>query len=164
MKLQGVSDANLPICRHTNRTPNKETVSDLFGYILVHLEWNFFMNSEYLLGLKAATWNNAQLDCSVKGAKLVEIESPEEDVYIRTLAHNLTENVWLGGTDVAEEGKWVWQSTGTIFSYSAWYVKQPNNYQNQDCLCLFRPFGINWNDISCADRYQYICERELFTN
>lgn len=31
-----------------------------------------------------------QLDCSVKGAKLVEIESPEEDVYIRTLANNLT--------------------------------------------------------------------------
>uniref|UniRef100_K1Q8B9 Solute carrier family 22 member 15 n=1 Tax=Magallana gigas TaxID=29159 RepID=K1Q8B9_MAGGI len=28
MKLQGVSGANLPICRHTHRTPNKETVSD----------------------------------------------------------------------------------------------------------------------------------------
>lgn len=24
-------------------------------------EWNTFMNSEYLLGLKAATWNNAKV-------------------------------------------------------------------------------------------------------
>uniref|UniRef100_A0A8W8NXL2 C-type lectin domain-containing protein n=1 Tax=Magallana gigas TaxID=29159 RepID=A0A8W8NXL2_MAGGI len=110
------------------------------------------MTSEYLLGLKAATWNNAQLDCSVKGAKLVEIHSPEEDVYIGYLANNLTGNVWLGGTDVAEEGKWVWQSTGTIFSYSAWYSGQPNNYQNQDCLCLYRPYmySLAWGDGSCA--------------
>uniref|UniRef100_K1RFL0 C-type lectin domain-containing protein n=1 Tax=Magallana gigas TaxID=29159 RepID=K1RFL0_MAGGI len=66
-------------------------------------QWNFFMNSEYLLGLKAATWNNAQLDCSVKGAKLVEIESPEEDVYIRTLAHNLTDPLEEGCPVIKEE-------------------------------------------------------------
>nr|XP_011440035.2 perlucin-like protein [Crassostrea gigas] len=154
------------MCRvHAFCRPDNTLVEESgWKYYRSRAEWNSFMNSEYLLGLEAATWNNAQLDCSVRGAKLVEIESPEEDVYIRTLANNLTETVWLGGTDVAEEGKWVWQSTGTIFSYSAWNGGQPNNYQNQDCLCLYRPYGLTWCDESCAASYQYICERELFTN
>lgn len=30
------------------------------------------------------------LDCIYKGAKLVEVESPEEDAYIQILANNLT--------------------------------------------------------------------------
>lgn len=30
------------------------------------------------------------MNCSVKGTKLVEIESPEEDAYIRSLANTLT--------------------------------------------------------------------------
>uniref|UniRef100_K1REW0 Nattectin n=1 Tax=Magallana gigas TaxID=29159 RepID=K1REW0_MAGGI len=90
-----------------------------------------FMSSEYWLGLKEATWNDAAIDCLSKGAKLVEIESSAEDNFILTLAMELTRNVWLGGTDMTVEGKWVWQSTGTIFSYSAWNGGQPNNYQNQ---------------------------------
>lgn len=44
------------------------------------------------------------------------------------------------------EGKWVWQSTGTLFSYSAWDMArgQPNNYANQDCLSLYRPYGLGF--------------------
>ncbi|XP_052692400.1 perlucin-like protein [Crassostrea angulata] len=154
------------ICRiHAFCKPDNTLVEESgWKYYRSRAEWNSFMNSEYLLGLKATTWNNAQLDCSVKGAKLVEIESPEENAYIHSLANNLTKPAWLGGTDVAEEGKWVWHSKGTIFSYSAWYSGQPNNYNNQDCLCLYRSHALTWWDDSCAASYQYICERELFTN
>eukprot|EP00105_Crassostrea_gigas_P004701 XP_011418001.2 PREDICTED: perlucin-like protein [Crassostrea gigas] len=157
------------MCRvHAFCRPDNTFVEESgWKYYRSRSEWNTFMNSEYLLGLKAATWNNAQLDCSVKGAKLVEIESPEEDAYIRSLANNLTESVWLGGTDLAEEGKWVWQSTSTLFSFSAWDTAtgQPNNFDNnQHCLILYRPFGLAWNDRECSLPYQYICERELFTD
>ncbi|XP_052692507.1 perlucin-like protein [Crassostrea angulata] len=154
------------MCRvHTFCRP-ANTLAEESGwkYYRSRSEWITFMNSEYLLGLKAQTWNNSQLNCSVKGAKLVEIESPEEDTYIRTLANNLTESVWLGGTDLAEEGKWVWQSTSTLFSFSAWPTRQPNNLDNnQHCLSLYLPNGLTWNDRECSLQYQYICERELFT-
>lgn len=157
------------ICRiHAFCKPDNTLVEESgWKYYRSRAEWNSFMNSEYLLGLKATTWNNAQLDCSVKGAKLVEIESPEENAYIHSLANNLTEYVWLGGTDVAEEGKWVWQSTGTLFAYSAWDTanRQPNNWNNQDCLSLHRPYDkLTWWDDSCARSHYYICEREIFTN
>nr|XP_034321542.1 perlucin-like protein [Crassostrea gigas] len=123
------------------------------------------MSSEYWLGLKEATWSDAAIDCLSKGAKLVEIESSAEDNFILTLAMELTRNVWLGGTDMTVEGKWVWQSTGTLFSYSAWDTArgQPNNYANQDCLSLYRPYGLTWCDECFGASYQYICEREITT-
>ncbi|XP_052695698.1 perlucin-like protein [Crassostrea angulata] len=154
------------MCRvHVFCRPDNTLVEESgWKYYRSKTKWNTFMNSEYLLGLEAVSWSTAQLDCIAKGSKLVEVESPEEDAFIRTLAINLTESVWLGGTDKDDEAKWVWHSTNLIFSYSAWYGGQPNNYQNQDCLSLYRPYGLTWCDESCEASNQYICKRETFRN
>lgn len=73
------------------------------------------------------------------------------------------ETVWLGGTDVGTEGRWVWGSDISPFTYSAWNRAkgQPNNYNNQDCLSLYRPYNLTWCDEKCETRYQYICEKGI---
>ncbi|XP_052695769.1 perlucin-like protein [Crassostrea angulata] len=158
-------ESNTKTCRIHAFCRLYSTSVDEAGWKYYRTEWATFMSSEYWLGLKEATWSDAAIDCLSKGAKLVEIESSAEDNFILTLAMELTRNVWLGGTDMTVEGKWVWQSTGTLFSYSAWDMArgQPNNYANQDCLSLYRPYGLTWCDESCGASYQYICEREIIT-
>uniref|UniRef100_A0A8W8NZ06 C-type lectin domain-containing protein n=1 Tax=Magallana gigas TaxID=29159 RepID=A0A8W8NZ06_MAGGI len=128
--------------------------------------WETFINSEYFVGLDAVTWNEAKGNCTIKGTQLVEVESSEENTFILTMAVKMTKSVWLGGTDHQVEGKWVWQSTNSELSYSAWekISGQPNNLNNQDCLCLDRSLGFAWSDRECWYRYQYFCERELFTD
>ncbi|XP_052692583.1 perlucin-like protein [Crassostrea angulata] len=125
--------------------------------------WISFMDSDYLLGREEVTWNYAQIICMKEDAKLVEIESNAEDLFVRGLAMKLTKTVWLGGTDVGTEGRWVWDSDRSPFTYSAWNraTGQPNNYNNQDCLSLYRPYNLTWCDEKCETRYQYICEKEI---
>nr|XP_011420026.2 perlucin-like protein [Crassostrea gigas] len=125
--------------------------------------WTTFMNSEYWLGRDEVTWDKAKLNCMAEDGKLVEIESYAEDNFVRALAMELTKTVWLGGTDVGTEGRWIWGSDRSPFTYSAWNRAkgQPNNYNNQDCLGLYRPYNLTWCDEKCETRYQYICEKEI---
>lgn len=154
-------------CRvHTFCRPDNTLIEESgWKYYRSRADWDTFMNSEYLLNYTVVTWSVAQANCMIKGGKLAEIESPEENNYIMSLVMKLTENVWLGGTDQDKEGSWVWQSTKKPFSYSAWArdYNEPDNARNdQDCLCVYRPYGLYWSDSHCWKLFQYICERELF--
>lgn len=126
--------------------------------------WTVFMNSEYWLGRDEVTWDEAKLNCMTEDAKLVEIGSYAEDIFVRTLAKKLTKTVWLGGTDVGTEGRWVWDSDRSPFTYSAWNIAkgQPNNYNNQNCLSLYRLYNLTWCDEKYETRFQYNCEKENF--
>ncbi|XP_062619680.1 CD209 antigen-like protein C [Saccostrea cucullata] len=125
--------------------------------------WTRFGDSEYWLGKQKVKWSTAIEECEKIGAKLVEIESSSENNFVRMLAQKLTVSVWLGATDREVEGRWRWAHTNSLLTYSDWDVShnQPNNYNNQDCLCLYVPYGRTWCDEPCDKRdYQYICERD----
>ena len=69
--------------------------------------------------------------------------------------------VWIGGTDAASEGTWVWSSTGTPLSYTNWYSAQPDNYLgNEDCLEFNWKASSpgKWNDGPCSVKRKYVCE------
>lgn len=148
---------------HNRQLSLENKVNKLTKEVKSLKEWTIFKNSEYRLGREEVSWDVAQTKCMADDAKLVEIESYEEDNFVRALATELTTTVWLGGTDVGTEGRWVWQSSRFPFTYSAWNTAkgQPNNYNDQDCLCLYRPYNLTWCDEKCETRYQYICEREI---
>lgn len=87
------------------------------------LGWTVFMNSEYWLGRDEVTWDEAkvnindvkwlmhlkwkliehifiiyfllQLNCMTEDAKLVEIGSYAEDIFVRTLAKKLTSRIFI---------------------------------------------------------------------
>ena len=69
----------------------------------------------------------------VKG-RLIESRSAAEQAFILDHTKNFC---WLGGTDVQQEGRWVWLSDGKQFSnggspvngmYTNWYDRRPDNY------------------------------------
>ena len=69
--------------------------------------------------------------------------------------------IWLGGTDEAKEGDWLWMPSGRqVLYYSAWANGQPDNYAgNENCL-IYMHNTRAWDDLDCDNEqvYRWICE------
>jgi hypothetical protein len=68
--------------------------------------------------------------------------------------------VWMGGTDAASEGTWVWSPSNTPLSYTNWPPGQPDDHGGgEDCL-MFN-WGSSpgaWNDGPCTITLKYVCQ------
>ncbi|NBS26904.1 MAG: C-type lectin domain-containing protein, partial [Gammaproteobacteria bacterium] len=152
--------------------------------------------SEYYVVTDAATWEDAKAFAAELGGSLVEIDNVVENskLYNYLKINEVgavapdgggAKYVWLGGSDAAEEGQWVWPSKKSInfnedFQTSLWGSGQghgslgsePDNFDNQDCLALgmeswpvFNPgfYGEagQWNDVDCGNKLPYVVEVDL---
>ena len=67
-------------------------------------------------------------------------------------------SVWLGGTDLASEGDWVWQGSGNDIVYDRFQPSEPNGGTAENCLIMMYENG-NWIDGSCSSPQNFhICE------
>ena len=62
---------------------------------------------------------------------------------------------WIGATDVAEEGTFIWTSDNSTVGFENWYPKEPNG-NNEDCVTICR--NEHWNDASCSSILPYVCQ------
>jgi len=69
------------------------------------------------------TWHQARDYCAARGGHLVTIGSTSENEFVYRLSGGLA---WLGATDEAEEGTWVWV-TGEPWDFTNWDEGEPNN-------------------------------------
>ena len=68
--------------------------------------------------------------------------------------------MWLGGTDVEQEGKYVWGHPGEVITRFFWIPGQPNNYRNQDCMNYYKDKGFfGWADDYCVESFHFMCEK-----
>jgi hypothetical protein len=88
---------------------------------------------------------------------LATISNKGENAFIASIFHG---NAYLGATDKASEGNWIW-ITGEPFTYSKWGHGEPNNATNsstnEDYLMMWHSAGwpspwqstapYEWNDI-----------------
>lgn len=97
----------------------------------------------YYRSLKQMTWSAAKTISEIHGGHLVTIGSAEENSF---LYNNVTARTWIGFTDEAEEGKWVWV-TGEPVTYTNWALGEPNNDRNEDYGDIsYSSNGPKWND------------------
>ncbi|XP_052081198.1 collectin-12-like [Mytilus californianus] len=118
----------------------------------------------------------AKAACERKDAHLVEIETKAENDFVKKLAQKVpNHSVWLGGTDAAKEGTWVWSSSGKPFTFKDWWKSidgrrgdEPDDYgkHGQDCLSLSKYDNYKaWYDSDCSDKHRrgdfkgIICEK-----
>ena len=90
-------------------------------------------------------WEKARTSCLSLGGDLASVGSEEENNFINSLGTNF----YLGGSDSAQEGTWVW-SDGTAWTYDKWQAGEPindNNYEN--CLIGNWRERRTWNDGTC---------------
>ena len=116
----------------------------------------------YLFCTTNATWTAARDACRAVGYQLVTIVSDAEDDYVVMTALGLEDaDWWIGLSDIAMEGTFVWAS-GSSASYRRWGSGQPNNFSNQDCGTIADGSALEtrgrWNDDDCGNSFPYVCE------
>ncbi|CAH3196636.1 unnamed protein product, partial [Porites evermanni] len=72
--------------------------------------WIGHGTSCYKLVTPSKTWENAKRECEKRYAKLVKVESREENDFIKTLLLPTDKdgNYWIGLSDSDNEGDWMW--------------------------------------------------------
>ena len=114
---------------------------------------------EHLLCPQRRSWDDAALECRVRGGRLVVLETADENERLSPRVREHTDRqFWIGATDRAEEGVFRW-TTGSTVAYDAWAGGEPNDAgSGEDCAQgNFRSVG-RWNDGRCRGRQVYVCE------
>jgi surface protein len=106
----------------------------------------------------ALPWADASAACQAAGQQLATVQSAEQNALLLAAARGNNE-VWIGGTDAASEGTWVWSPSNTPLSYTNWYPGEPNNSGGEDCL-EFQSNRLEkqWNDEGCTSKRKYVCQ------
>ena len=99
--------------------------------------------------------------CAQQGGYLAEIVSKNEQTNLNTILRDDSQ-YWIGLSDLATEGKFVWQhSFSPLREYTNWFPGEPNNINNEDCVSLWphRPQGgWGWNDERCYTYRHALCK------
>lgn len=153
------SFSDCPNCiDETAPTPNRWTMPLLkLGekryYLGIFFKANYFRATQY---------------CRFHGMHLSSITSQEEndklEKYIKDSGFG-HEHFWTSGTDLAEEGKYFWMSTGRPITFTNWNAGEPNNFEyengeQENCLELWNRDGkgLKWNDSPCSFETYFVCE------
>ncbi len=113
------------------------------------------------------SWGASRRRCRSIGAgwDLASIRSEEENEFVDALG---SDQLWIGGSDLASEGDWVWVDDGTPFwegrqngravgrAFVAWSGNEPNGGANSDCARTV-PGRAEWADLACALERQALC-------
>jgi hypothetical protein len=121
----------------------------------------------YLYCETADSWTAASNLCEAYGYRLVTLDSADELAWVQSTASSFAVTYWwLGYTDVASEGAWLWED-GSAVSYVNWCPSEPNNGHGGECVaeseedCALLNWGAGgcWNDYPCSCGWGYaICE------
>ncbi|CAL4107811.1 unnamed protein product [Meganyctiphanes norvegica] len=117
----------------------------------------------YWFNEELKNWDDAVLACASRGRALA---SPADPGAILQYAYGkysqFYSGFWLGGSDVASEGTWVWQSGEPLGDRFPWDPEnghgEPNNANGDENCLEMRIHENRYNDIQCHNTKGYICE------
>ena len=156
-----------------------------------------FQGNRYELVKDNKTWPEAASCAMERGGYLAQIDSQDEQDSLYTLIVGLeidetktiapdggrASYIWLGGNDMGEEGRWIWdgdfdgsgpqfwQGTKSGYAVNGLYNnwgREPDNYNDQDALAMAItdwPLGKagQWNDIKHTNSLFYLIEYTVQT-
>ena len=101
--------------------------------------------------------------CEEEGGYLAEIRSQSEQTNITPILES-SYFYWIGMSDLATEGEFVWQQTSTAVEegYTNWAAGQPDNkHGNQNCGILDTRWSWSWDDQRCdqVNNRRALCQR-----
>ncbi|XP_039608880.1 CD209 antigen-like protein E [Polypterus senegalus] len=136
------------------------------GWLLLNSKCYFFSSNKL-------DWDSSRDNCTSMRGHLVIIESEEEQNFLQNeLNRNGLESYWIGLTDSAVEGHFVWVDGRPLDSRLSFWGKsrdgklQPDNWnQNgqhpngEDCVQLhMKQNYTGWHDVFCSRLRKRICE------
>ncbi|XP_048752125.1 C-type lectin domain family 4 member M-like isoform X1 [Ostrea edulis] len=127
-------------------------------------DWTSFGHSCYMAIEQKKSWDSAAMKCIRYGSKLVEIETKDENDFLKNTLLKNKDNYWTGGIDDVTEGKWFWAVSGSPLNFTDWNTGEPNNaLKNEDCLEFSKHTGRKkaWNDNRCDKTMKFVCEKSV---
>ncbi|CAC5394268.1 unnamed protein product [Mytilus coruscus] len=132
------------------------------------LGWTMHEHNCYYFSSRENNWNDAKRACKRQNSMLAEATSLSKIRFLKTNAKQYLKEkdtaFWLGGSDLAYEGVWVWTTSGRKVSFTDWHTRtihEPNNWNGKEhCLELNNFLDYEWNDDNCLKRNKYICEKQ----
>jgi hypothetical protein len=124
------------------------TAAQLTGYSQEVL--NPANNHTYYL-LAPGTWTSSQAQAVALGGNLVTINDAAENAWVYATFGGTNMPLWIGLTDQASEGNFVWIS-GEPFTYGNWTAGEPNDNQGEDYAYIVEANPVlqltpgKWND------------------
>ncbi|XP_025099663.1 perlucin-like protein [Pomacea canaliculata] len=124
--------------------------------------WTAWRSSCYVFISQRLQWLEAASLCMVFGGHLAEINSRDENIFVRNMisSHNVFFS-WLGINDIARDGQWVLSSSGQPLTYWNWVAGEPNNAHGVTEACGGMYRDGRWNDDECvrSRTFTSVCER-----
>ncbi len=117
-------------------------------------------NSFYNFCETASTWEQARVACQDRGGDLLILESEAEETQLSGYTEASPTGWWIGLSDVANEGTFVWVD-GSTPDYLRWALTEPTLAESEDCVDLANGDLLNgWADRNCEIEQIFICEIE----
>ena len=92
----------------------------------VHFRYNLANQRTYLLTADGLSWHTARDYARSLGGYLVAVNSTAEEMFLTSAFENVALIAWIGLSDEALEGVYVWES-GEPLGYTDWCAGDPNN-------------------------------------
>ena len=86
-------------------------------------------------------------------ARLVE---PRGELVDARKTFDLIGYFWVGGSDLAVEGEWRWESNANLVAITSFSPGQPNGGSTDENCAIMGPSG--FEDIFCERSYEVVCE------
>jgi len=100
------------------------------------------------------TWPDSRVECQRAGGDLAKIETNAEWQFVKKgILSGVDYHVFLGGTDVQQEDRWLW-TDGSPVSFTDWLPGAPRNRTNYNCLAAAYGYSWQWFDEICEIYYR----------
>lgn len=119
-----------------------------------------YRGTRYLLCSLTRQWPESRSLCAQYGYRLVRLDSPGEDQWLREELRRTDEDpAWIGFNDIETEGTWVWDGGGPA-SYTGWRDGEPNNDDGGEHCGAYDVDGseTGWFDTECDRDFRFVCE------
>ncbi|CAG2239548.1 unnamed protein product [Mytilus edulis] len=155
---------SLLICAQTCLS-NRQCCVASFSKEHQHVVWIFQKNAALILKPKTdgGLFDEKTIEnCICLGGKLLELETSEENEFIKDTVRTLNtgvEGYWIGGYNFNNDNDMEWISKPyQEMPFTDMYPGQPNEPEAQPCMMIWRSFKFRWGDHSCNYPIPYICE------
>ncbi|XP_046578719.1 snaclec echicetin subunit beta-like [Haliotis rubra] len=82
------------------------------------------------------SWTDAENACIQDGGHLLKVDNPETNLLMNHFALKKNAHLWIGGTDIQEEGRWLWADNSSIQRF--WWDTNQSQYEvMQGCLLIY---------------------------